>query len=56
MKIRPAAQKTIPVFGGMVGEATTLFVVPVLYCAITERKLKQKWQLTYFLFFLIRFR
>ena len=32
----------IPTFGGMVIEFLTMFVVPVLYCAIEERKLKKR--------------
>lgn len=30
----------IPSFGGMVIEVMTMFIVPVLYCAVQERKLK----------------
>ncbi len=29
----------IPVFGGMIFEVITMFVVPVLYCAVAERRL-----------------
>ncbi len=32
----------IPVFGGMAIEAVTMFIVPVLYSAIKERKLEKK--------------
>jgi Cu(I)/Ag(I) efflux system membrane protein CusA/SilA len=30
----------IPSFGGMLIEVITMFIVPVLYCAIEEKKLK----------------
>lgn len=32
----------IPVFGGMVIEVVTMFIVPVLYCAIRETRLRRK--------------
>ncbi len=34
----------IPTFGGMVIEFLTMFVVPVLYCAVQERRLDSKTQ------------
>ena len=40
-----ARAMAIPVFGGMLVEPLSSFVVPTIYCAIAEWKLKLGWEL-----------